>query len=71
MCKVFNVSKSGFYNARNYIPSNRDSENRMLLSQIMQIHEQSRASYGSPRITKELKNKGFNVSRPRVARLRK
>jgi putative transposase len=71
MCKVFNVSKSGFYNARNYIPSNRDSENRMLLSQIMQIHEQSRASYGSPRITKELKNKGFNVSRPRVARLMK
>jgi hypothetical protein len=28
-------------------------------------------SYGSPRITVELKIKGFNVSRPRVARLMK
>jgi putative transposase len=69
--KVLNVSKSGFYNARNYIPSNRDSENRRLLSEIMRIHEQSRASFGSPRITEELKTRGFNASRPRVARLMK
>jgi len=34
MCKVLNVSKSGFYNARNYIPSKRDSENRSILSEI-------------------------------------
>ena len=59
MCKVLNVSKSGFYNARNYIPSKRDSENRSILSEIMRIHEQSKASYGSPRITVELNIKGF------------
>lgn len=69
MCKVFKVSKSGFYNARNYIPSTRDSENRRLLSEIRRIHELSKASYGSPRITDELKTRGFNVSRPRVGRL--
>jgi hypothetical protein len=47
MCKVINVSKSSFYNARNFIPSNRESENRRLLSEMMLILEQSKASYGT------------------------
>lgn len=71
MCKVFKVSKSAFYANLNYLPSKRHNENRMLLSEIRRIHEQSKASYGSPRITKELKSRGFNASRPRVARLMK
>ena len=53
MCKVLKVSRSGFYDWRNNKPSNRDSENRMLLSEIMRIHGRSKASYGSPRITEE------------------
>lgn len=56
---------------KNYIPSKRDGENRMLLAEIRRIHEQSKASYGSPRMTEELKKRGFDVSRPRVARLMK
>lgn len=56
---------------RNYLPSKRDGENRRLLTAIMRIHEQSKASYGSPRITEELKKIGYHVSRPRVARLMK
>lgn len=71
MCKVFKVSRSGFYRSQRMLPSNRDNENRMLLSQIQRIHQKSKASYGSPRITAELKAKGFKVSRPRVARLMK
>lgn len=71
MCRIFKISKSGFYGARNYIPSNRDNENRTLLFEIRRIHEQSKASYGSPRITAELKSRGFKTSRPRVARLMK
>ncbi len=71
MCKVFKVSKSQFYERRNYQPSRRDNENRQLLFEIRRIHEQSKASYGSPRIAYELKMQGFNVSRPRVARLMK
>lgn len=71
MCKVFRVSRSGFYGWRDRTPSNRDSENRMLLSEIMRIHGRSKASYGSPRITEELRARGFDVSRPRVARLMK
>jgi len=71
MCKVFKVSRSAFYSALNYLPSKRDGENRRLLSEIHRIHELSKATYGSPRITDELNARGFNVSRPRVARLMK
>ena len=71
MCKVFRVSRSGYYQARNYLPSKRDGENGLLLSEIRKIHQQSKATYGSPRMTKELKARGFQASRPRVARLMK
>jgi putative transposase len=71
MCKVFKVSRSTFYDWCHYHPSSRDKENRMLLFEIRRIHQQSKASYGSPRITDELKARGFDVSRPRVARLMK
>src|SRR5690606_983937 len=71
MCKVFKVSKSPFYKSFHYLPCGRDHENRMLLFEIRRIHNQSRASYGSPRITKELNARGFKASEPRVARLMK
>lgn len=69
MCRIFKVSKSGFYQWRTRNPSKRDRENQMLLFAIMRIHKWSKASYGSPRITEELQKRGFDVSRPRVARL--
>lgn len=69
MCKVFRVSKSAFYESFHCLPSNRDNENKALLSEIKRIHQESRASYGSPRITKELIARGFKTSAPRVARL--
>lgn len=71
MCKVFKVSKSSYYQWMRFLPSKRHNENRMLLSRIRRIHEKSKATYGSPRITKELQEQGFKVSRPRVARLMK
>jgi transposase InsO family protein len=71
MCKVFKISRNSYYRWCNYIPSKRDNENRSLLFEIRRVHEKSKASYGSPRITQELKSLGFNVSRPRVARLMK
>jgi transposase InsO family protein len=71
MCRVFKVSKSAFYQRQHYLCSRRDNENRSLLFEIKRIHENSKASYGSPRITEELKAAGMNVSRPRVARLMK
>lgn len=71
MCEVFKVSKSSYYSWKRWLPSKRTNENRMLLFEIRRIHHKSKATYGSPRITKELNMNGFKVSRPRVARLMK
>ncbi|MGI4806126.1 MAG: IS3 family transposase [Janthinobacterium lividum] len=44
-------------------------ENQQLTGQILKVHADSKGTYGSPRITKELNRGGIKVSRPRVARL--
>lgn len=41
----------------------------MLVQNIEIIHQKSRRSYGSPRVTAELRAHGFNVGRHRIARL--
>lgn len=42
-----------------------------LLDRIKEIHQLTDKTYGSPRITADLSDEGFKVSRPRVARLMK
>ncbi len=71
MCKVLNVSKSGYYKWFNGVPCKRALENKQITEQIRLIHAQSRQSYGSPRICRQLQSQGVQVSRPRVARLMK
>lgn len=69
MSKVLQVSRSGYYRWLNSGPSARAVENRELTEEIRRIHARSSKTYGSPRITTELKAGGRKVSRPRVARL--
>ena len=69
MCKVLGVSKSGYYAWLKRKPSSRSIENGQLIEQIVEIHQQSGQTYGSPRITRELQARGCRCSRPRVARL--
>ena len=71
MCRVLDVSRSGYYMWLKSEPSQRALENKRLTEQIRLIHKQSKQTYGSPRITKELKARAISVSRPRVARLMK
>lgn len=71
MCKVLNVSRSGYYSWLKNAPSKREVENHKILTHIRQIYSESRNTYGSPRITAELRNRNIFVSRPRVARLMK
>lgn len=71
MCKVLKVSRSGYYSWLGHKPSKREVENRELLDQIVQIHKESKQTYGSPRITEELKARHIHASRPRVARMMK
>lgn len=69
MCRVLDVSRSGYYIWLKSEPSRRILENKNLTNQIRMIHEQSKQIYGSPRITEELNARNIKVSRPRVARL--
>lgn len=69
MCKVFNVSRSGYYDWLNRKPSARKISNQEALSLIREIYQKSRGRYGSPKITIELRNRGLPIARPRVARI--
>ena len=69
LCRVLRVSRSGYYNWLTSKPDKWMLENAELLTEIRIIHEQSRQTYGSPRITRELHKRGYSCSRARVARL--
>jgi putative transposase len=69
MCRVLELSKSGYYAWRGRDPSKRDQENEVLSQKIVKIHDESRGTYGSPRVTAELEAQGFMANRKRVARL--
>jgi len=69
-CRVLNVSRSGYYEWLDRLDSPRRQENALLLKQIRQIHEESRGTYGSPRVHAELTlGLGLPVNLKRVARL--
>jgi putative transposase len=69
ICQTLKVSSSGYYNWILRIPSPRETENNRLLERIQAIHQETRKTYGSPRITDSLRDEGFRVSRPRIARI--
>lgn len=69
MCKVLNVSRSGYYEWLHRKPSRRGFERQNITEEIQMIYQQSNGRYGSPKITEELRDRGRKVSRPRVARI--
>ena len=69
MCRVLEVSPSGYYAWKKRGPSERTQEDDKLVEKIEAIHHKSRGSYGSPRIHAELHAQGMAVGRNRVARL--
>nr|WP_285901376.1 IS3 family transposase [Arenibacter sp. TNZ] len=69
MCKMFKISKSGYYDWLGRVPSKRVMENEAISSTIRDVYEDSFGSYGAPRIKAELRKRGYCISRPRVARI--
>lgn len=63
------MSKSGYYAWCNRPRSARSQENERLSQQIATLHQESRQTYGAPRIHAALNSRGFQVGRHRVARL--
>jgi putative transposase len=69
MCRLLGVSSSGYYAWRNRAPSTRTKEDAVLTQTIRDIHQQSRGTYGAPRLHAELAEASIRVGRKRVARL--
>jgi len=69
MCRVLEVSASGYYGWRRRMMSVRKQEDQRLQQRIRTIHDRSRQTYGAPRIHAELQQEGTRVGRKRVARL--
>ena len=69
MCRALKVSRSGYYAWLVRPESERSCHNQSLLSEIRIVYQRSRRSYGSPRVTKELRESGHCCGEQRVARL--
>jgi transposase InsO family protein len=73
LCNNLDVSPSGYHDwrKRRDHPGPRALENQTLTQEIVDIFADSRGTYGSPRLVRELRKKGRKHGRNRVARLMK
>jgi hypothetical protein len=69
LCRVLHVTRSGDYAWAKRSPSRRQREEVQLRARIRATHTASRGTYGSPRISAQLRQDGVPVGRERVARL--
>ena len=71
ICRVLEVSPSGYYAWKRRPESAHSRVDRRLRKDIRVIFEESRETYGTPRVHDELRDRGIRCSRKRVARLMK
>nr|BFE65478.1 hypothetical protein GCM10020063_100040 [Dactylosporangium thailandense] len=71
LCRLLAVSRSGFYRWIAAEPGRRDraAAEDQLAEQIAAVHADSGGSYGSPRVTAELRAQGVRIKRKRVERV--
>ncbi len=69
MCRVLEISVSGYYDWLRREPSAHEREDGELAKQIHRIFHTHRGVYGSPRVHVELREQGICCSRERTARL--
>ncbi len=69
MCRVLDVSASGYYAWQGRAPSKRAMRDAVLTERIRLLHAASDENYGSPKIHADLRDEGTRVGRKRVARL--
>jgi putative transposase len=69
MCRVLDVSESGYYAWHKRPICRRKREDAQLTAHIQQVFVSRRGVYGSPRVHAELKEQGWRCSRKRIARL--
>ena len=69
MCRILEVSRSGFYDWTSRPPSRQRIRAASLRRSIRRVHETARGVYGSPRVHAQLQREGVEVCRDTVARL--
>jgi putative transposase len=67
MCRLLEVSRTGYLQWLEREPSERVIANRVLDAKVAIIHRQSDSSYGRPRIVRSLRAQGEVVGKDRVA----
>jgi transposase InsO family protein len=71
-CKAAGVTRSAYYawaTSAAHPAAERQREEARLAGEIRRIHTRSRGVYGSPRVTAELRRRGWRVNHKRVERL--
>jgi putative transposase len=69
LCRVLEISRSGYYAWRRRPQSERAKEDARLVVEIVAAHNKSKRRYGSPRVQRSLAKKGIRVGKKRVERL--
>ena len=68
-CALLEVSQSAYYQWSKHVSSVRERSDGALSEQIVAIHNDSRETYGAPRVHRQLRRNGIVCGRHRVARL--
>ena len=68
LCRLLGVSRQGYYQFGKAKTSARAQQDALLCEQVRHVHEQSRGTYGSPRVHQALRADGIRVSKRRVER---
>ena len=72
ICEIAGVSTSAYYDWKKHrrgVVTIAEVRERLLVATIREIHKMSDGTYGSPRVTVELCNRGRGVNHKRVERL--
>ncbi len=69
LCRVTGVSRSGYYKYLKTKHENKMDPNFALIAKVRQIHSDTRGSYGSRRMSDQLREDGYDVGRYRARSL--
>ena len=69
LCRVLGVSQSGYLAWRGRLVCRRQRDDMVLLAHVRSAFALSNGTYGSLRMTRELRDGGLTVGRRRIARL--
>jgi transposase InsO family protein len=68
ICRLLGVTRQGYYAFVSRGTSSRTSKEEFLRQQVTRIHTESRGTYGSPRVLKQLQAEGVRIGKRRIER---